>query len=301
VPRASALSPDLPQITAGSTPIDWDFLTVEASDVEEVRADSTAAKYLRRYVGGRELIHNLERWCLWMDTPEFVSIDVANSPILRERIAHVREKRTESGRAATRALVTTPHLFGERRQPSEPYLGIPQTFTEHRAFATAARLDADTIASVKLFTAPDPDGFLFALVSSSMFLTWQKTVGGRLKSDPSFSSSVVWHTLPLPPLRPATRQDICAAGRLILEVRERYPGRTLAELYDPPSTPADLTAAHAALDALVDLAFGARALLPDEESRQEVLFRRYEEMVAAESLPGTTRTQAPSRRGRRRA
>lgn len=300
LPRTSALSPDLPKITAGSTPIDWDFLTVQAVDIEGVRNDAIAAKYLRRYVGGKELIHNLERWCLWMDTPDFVLSDVANSITLRERVAKVREKRAESGRAATRALAATPHLFGERRQPTEPYLGIPQTFTENRAYATAARLDAAIIASVKLFTAPDPDGFLLALVSSSMFITWQKTVGGRLKSDPSFSSSVVWHTLPLPPLSAAARSSICSAGQSVLAARTRYPERTLAELYDPQATPGDLTAAHEALDALVDAAFGSPGRCPDEESRQEILFRRYEELVAAESIPGTTPRKTPSRRGRRR-
>lgn len=300
-PRSSALSRDLPEISAGSTPIDWDFLTVRNDVLESVRADPIAARYLRRYVGGKELIHNIERWCLWMDTPEFALSDVARSPILSERIEAIRRKRSERTRAATRALAATPHLFGERRQPSVPYLGIPQTFSENRRYATAARLDADTIASVKLFTAPDPDGFLFAVVSSSMFITWQKTVGGRLESRPSFSSSVVWHTLPLPPLTAAQRSSICSAGESVSVVRARYPERTLAELYDPQGIPEDLTAAHDALDEVVDVAFGAPGRCLDEESRQEVLFRRYEELVAAESLPGTIQRKAPGRRGRRRS
>jgi len=182
VPRSKALSPDLPEISAGSTPIDWNFLCVDAADVDAVRTDKIAAKYLRRYVGGKELIHDLERWCLWMDTPQFRMADLAASPVLSTRVEGVRKKRRESGRAATKALAAAAHLFGERRQPREHYLGMPQTFSERRPFATAARLHADTIASIKLFTAPDPDGFLFAVVSSSMFITWQKTVGGRLES-----------------------------------------------------------------------------------------------------------------------
>lgn len=301
LPRSTGLAPDLPEINAGSTPIDWNYLCVDEGEVDEVAADKTALKYLRRYVGGKELINELQRWCLWMSTPDFRESDIAMSPVLKARIEAVRKLRSESGRAATRALAATPHLFGERRQPSGPYLGIPQTFSENRPFATAARLDADTIASIKLFTAPDPDGFLFAIVSSSMFITWQKTVGGRLKSDPSFSSSVVWHTLPLPQLPREQHRSICQAGEVILAVRDRYPGRTLAELYDPQKMPTDLAEAHKNLDALVDVAFGTNGPCSDEEFRQEILFKRYKELCAAETLA----LRAPSRtavsRGRKRA
>lgn len=300
VPRSTGLAPDLPEISAGSTPIDWNYLCIDEADVEEVRADAVAAKYLRRYVGGKELIHDLKRWCLWMDTPEFKQGDVAASPVLKERVAGVRKKRSESGRAATRALAATPHLFGERRQPAGHYLGIPQTFSENRLFATAARLNSGTIASIKLFTAPDPDGFLFAIVSSSMFITWQKTVGGRLESRPSFSSSVVWHTLPLPKLAEDVHASICAAGAAVVVVRQGYPGRTLAGLYDPSKMPADLVDAHRKLDELVDVAFGAAGLCPDEEARQEILFSRYKEMVASEGLPLGGAQRAGSRRRRTR-
>lgn len=301
VPRSAALSAELPEINAGSTPIDWNFLCVNEGEVDEVRADPIAAKYLRRYVGGKELIHDLERWCLWMDTADFKKSDLANSPALRARVAAVRQKRSESGRAATKALAATPHLFGERRQPRGHYLGIPQTFSENRPFATAARLDSEKIASIKLFTAPDADGFLFAIVSSSMFITWQKTVGGRLESRPSFSSSVVWHTLPLQPLTREQRAAICKAGAEVLAVRDHFPGRTLAELYNSMKMPVDLIEVHRILDGLVDVAFGAVGLCSDEESRQEILFQRYEEMSAAETLSLSRTTPSSVRRGRQRA
>ncbi|WP_310593313.1 type IIL restriction-modification enzyme MmeI [Corynebacterium sp. ES2730-CONJ] len=39
-----------------------------------------------------------------------------------------------------------------------------------------------------MFRAPDEDGLLIALISSSMFITWQRTVGGRLESRLRFST-----------------------------------------------------------------------------------------------------------------
>ncbi|HWB34738.1 MAG TPA: DNA methyltransferase, partial [Rugosimonospora sp.] len=189
-PARRPLCPHLPPIRAGSTGIDWNHLTVGPAEVAAVRADPVAARYLRRFAGGRELINDEPRWCLWMAGPDFDPDDLSRSALLRERVARVRAHRAAASRAGTRRLAHTPHLFGEIRQPAGAYLALPQTFAAGRDYATAARLDSEVIASVKLFTAPDPDGLLFALFSSALFLTWQKTVGGRLKSDPSLSASV---------------------------------------------------------------------------------------------------------------
>src|SRR5699024_5793813 len=155
-------------------------LIVEQDEYEEVFADPIAAKYLRPFRGAQELLRGLDRWCLWME--DIDPTDVSKSEILRERIKGVQEKRATSSRAATRALSQTPHLFGERRQPESDYLCIPGVVSENRKYFTAQRLSAETIANNAVFQTPDEDGLQFALISSSMFITWQKTVGGRLKS-----------------------------------------------------------------------------------------------------------------------
>jgi len=278
LPRRRPLA-DLPEIRAGSTPIDWDNLTLKQGDdaaLALLRADPVASKYLRRYVGGRELIHDIDRWCLWMwpDSAQ-VRADIARSGELRRRTDRVREKRLERTREATRKLAATPFAFGEVRQPSTDYLAIPQTFSEHRPYATAARLPAEVIASVKLFTAEDSDGYLFALISSSMFLTWQLTVGGKLESRPSFASSVVWNTFPVPRVSTARRLAIVSAGQAIEEVRRTFGAKTLAELYDPRSIPQVLTDAHNELDLIVDHLFGAGRRLETYRDRQHLLFDQY--------------------------
>ncbi|SHN02027.1 DNA methyltransferase [Cryptosporangium aurantiacum] len=272
-PRRTPLSPDLPAVQAGSKAVDWGFLTVSPAEFPDVAADPIAARYLRPYRGGDELINNLARWCFWFEGASLESL--YQSPLLARRLAEVRARRLASPKAATRAAAATPHLFHERRQPSVPYLAIPQTFTENRPYATAGHLSPDVIASIKLFTSPDPDGFLFGIISSSMFMTWQKTVGGRMKSDPSFTNTVVWNTLPLPAVNPATRRAIAEAGRAVLATRD--PAVPLAALYSPdPMSPA-LGAAHDSLDALVDALFAAGQ--PGRHTRQHTLFLRYAELV----------------------
>ena len=69
-------------------------LTVETHEYDDVAADPRAAKYLRRYAGGQELINNLPRWCLWLEDAD--PVDIAMSPILRQRIQAVRSARSAS-------------------------------------------------------------------------------------------------------------------------------------------------------------------------------------------------------------
>src|SRR5699024_11824311 len=55
--------------------------------------------------------------------------------------------------------------------------------SESRKFYAVQHLSKDIIAADSVFTITDPDGLIFGLMSSSMLITWQRTVGGRLKSD----------------------------------------------------------------------------------------------------------------------
>ena len=84
--------------------------------------------------------------------------------------------------------------------------------SEARRYFTAQRLPKEVITSNLAFIAPDPVGLQFALLSSSMFITWQRTVGGRLKSDLRFASTLTWYTFPVPKLDDKTRQRIIEAG-----------------------------------------------------------------------------------------
>ncbi|MGJ7442515.1 DNA methyltransferase [Aquipuribacter sp. MA13-6] len=274
--RRHPLSPELPEVNVGSKAVDWGFLTIDETEFAEVSADPILRKYLRRYVGGKELINGLQRWCLWLVDLE--PSDLAKSHALRERIAKVKALRSSSKKEATRVLADTPHLFGERYQPLGPYLGIPQTFSENRQFATVERLEGQVIASMKLFTCPDPDGFAYAIFGTSMFITWQKTVGGRLKSDPSFSNTLVWNTLPIPVLGGSLRRRIITAGKAVNLARSLFPDRTLAEHYNPLGMKPELVKAHRDLDKLVDRALGVTSRRPTELERQKALFASYERL-----------------------
>ena len=131
-PRRNPLSSSLPVIDSGSTPIDWGHLTIESlEELNEVQKDAIAAKYVRRYLGGKELINNIDRWCLWLEGAS--AHDISTSSVMKKRVEAVQAARSAPTvkRPATRELAATPHLFGERRQPSGNYLAIPQSFAKN--------------------------------------------------------------------------------------------------------------------------------------------------------------------------
>lgn len=266
---------DIPPAKRGSQPTDGGNLIVESNDYPEVANDAVAAKYLRPFRMGRELVRGLDRWCLWMDHGGFEPSDIQKSAILKDRIEKVRDFRLKSKKKATQNSAITPYLFQENRQPSEPYVGIPRVVSENRNFYTVQHLDHNVIAGDKVYTAEDPEGLLFGLISSSMFITWQRTVGGRLKSDLSFATTLTWNTFPVPILDSASKQRIIAAGKKVLETRELHPGRSLADHYNPLAMDPALLKAHDVLDKEVDKAFGAPRKLTNSRQRQELLFMQY--------------------------
>ena len=267
---------DLPEVRFGSKPTDGGFLIVEPEDYDSVMADPIAAKYVRPFRMGRELIHGKDRWCLWLvdATPEELQV----SQVLRERVDAVREFRLKSKKAPTRRKAETPHLFDENHQPEAGYVGVPRVFSERRQWATVAYLDASVIAGDKVYTVSDSDGFAFAIISSLMFMTWQKMIGGRLESRPNFSNTVVWNNLPLPRVSAHDRERIAEAGRNLSKARLVTGETSLAAMYEQTPLNEALLEAHESLDQVVDEAFGGCNQMTQEE-REILLINLYLDMT----------------------
>lgn len=286
--RSTPLSSQLPLTYFGSKPVDGGNLIVEVEDYPTVTADPVATRYLRPFRMGKELVRGLDRWCLWLEDAS--EEEIASSPVLNARVEANRGWRSsQPQKGDAYKLRDIPHLMRPNKaRPLEPYVGIPRVVSDNRPYYTVKPLSPEVIAGDKVYTAIDPDGFLFAVISSSMFITWQRAVGGRLKSDLSFSNTVVWNNLPLPQISEEQRRKVIAAGRKVLAAREAIEERagepvSLADMYASLATmdPA-LRAAHDELDSAVDVAFGASRRCSSDAKRLEILFDRYQELTAAE-------------------
>lgn len=281
--RRTPISLDMPTMSFGSMPNDGGHLTkVTAQDAEGMRlTDPTAAKYLRPLIGADELIGSKARWCLWLK--ELDPQDLRASREIRDRTADVRAGREASPRAATRKLASTPHLFGEDRQPTTPYLAVPRVSSESRAYIPMAFFSPDVIASDALLTISDADVFLFGVMSSRVFSIWNSTVSGRLRSDCRVSAEVTYNNFPFPDVPDQEHFAITAAAQAVLDARAAHPDASLAHLYNPETfyLYTDLKAAHDSLDTAVLAAYGLQASASDGDILR-VLFARYTDLASAE-------------------
>lgn len=175
----------------GSMPLDGGYLILDDREqYNEAMSDETASHYVRPFKGARELINGEERWCLWLKDAE--PSELRSSAFLNTRVKQCRlyrENAPKTGDAYKNR--ETPWLFRDDHQPSTEYLAIPSVFSEKRPYATCDRYSADIVASNLVYTTNDVDGFAFSVIESSMFMTWQKAIGGRLKNDCRFTNTVV--------------------------------------------------------------------------------------------------------------
>ena len=286
----------------GTMPVDNGNLLVEVEDYPVVAADPVAARYLRSFVGAEELLNAKQRWCLWLEKAS--EEEIAASPVLSGRVEKNRVFRSTSKKTGDAYKYRDiPHrMRPNKARPLESYVCIPSVVSAKRPFFTVKNFSPETIASNLAFTAIDPDGFMFGLLSSSMVIAWQRAIGGQLKSDLRFSNTVVWNNLPLPEVSEEQRTKVIAAGRKVLAAREAIEERagepvSLANMYASLATmdPA-LRAAHDELDSAVDVAFGASRRCSSDEARLKILFERYQELSAAEEAAKAAKKPRARRR-----
>ena len=292
--RGAPFNPDLSTVAFGSMPNDGGGLILSQTEAEEVRGfDPVAASYLRRLVGADDLLNGDGRWCLWLKDAR--PGDITASSFLRERVSAVREYRLRSTRAQTRFLAETPSLFGEIRQPVGPYLCIPRHSSENRRVVPMAFVEDGSIAHDSTLTVEGAPRWLFALLQSSMFMTWVRAVSGKLESRLRISAAVVYNTFPFPELTDDQRATLDRAGQTIIDLRADFPDATLADLYNPLAMPEQLVRSHDELDRLVVSIFAGRRQLALEADRLGVLFERYEELSSPLLAAASSRTRRPKR------
>lgn len=277
--RRSPLSASMPSVAYGSLASDGGALSVD--DDERPWDDPVADRWLKPYVGSRELLHGVRRWVIW--APDGIPAhDIDESAFLRDRLERCRAWRLASSNHDTQALASMPYRFFHVAQPETRYIAIPATVSSQRQFYTVSYASEQTIASNAIYTACDPDGLAFAILSSSMFMAWQRQAGGELRSDLRFSSGVVYNTFPLPDIPDGdVRQRLIDAGNAVLEARPT--DLSLAQMYDPLSTPRSLLLAHQELDRHVDGLFSRRRGMSNTD-RSALLLARYAQSLESDTL-----------------
>jgi type I restriction-modification system DNA methylase subunit len=274
-----------PEINYGSFALDDGNYTLTEEEVSQlVRSNPIQKLAIREFIGAREFLHNEKRYAIWLK--DLKPNQIANMPDILLRIKKVKEWRLASKRANTVALGSTPSIFAEIRQPDVNYLALPTISSEKREYLPIAMLSNDVIASNQLYVIPSSDLTLLSILSSSFHNAWIRTVGGRLKSDYRYSSSVIYNNFVFPiNLTDENIELLTNSANQILKARNHFISSSLAQLYDPLTMPVELVKAHEANNKAVDRAYGYNGA-DDDASRVSFLFKRYEELTSL--LPATT-------------
>jgi|TARA_R100000789_G_scaffold49942_2_gene50088 hypothetical protein len=252
-------------------------LILEESDRQALLAeDPKAEKWLRPYVGGDELISGGWRWCLWLKDADPKEIR-ASKPV-GERLERVRTGRLKSPTPSVQEYAKYPTLFTQDRQPDSAYLALPEVSSETREYIPMAVLPATVIASNKLQIITDAPLYYFGILTSAMHMAWMRTVGGRLKSDYSYSPSI-YNSFPWPMMTAKQQASIETLAQAVLDARASFQDTELDVLYDQDSMPPILRKAHIALDKAVDKLYRRKGFAFERE-RVEHLFELYEKNAA---------------------
>lgn len=244
-----------PLMMFGSMLIDaggYTFTEEEKGDF--LKSEPLAEKFFRPYIGAREFINRIPRYCLYLKnaTPD----ELRKMPKVHERIEFVREFRSKSSRPKTKEFSNYPTLFAEDRVPNSSVLVIPRVSSENRKYIPIGYLEDTYIPSEQMFQVKNASLYLFGILNSSMHMAWTRTVCGRLKGDYRYSNTIVYNNFIFPKPTDKQRQQIMKYAAQILDVRNQFPDSSLADLYDSLTMPPELMKAHTLLDKAVEKAYG---------------------------------------------
>ena len=274
LPNRSRPVCNVPPIRIGNKPIDGgQYLFTPEEKADFLSLEPGAEPYFRRWIGSREYINNIERWCLWLgNCPPAV---MRKMPHVMARVEAVRDIRAKSDSAPTRKIAETPTRFHVENIPNEDYLVIPSVSSERRPYIPVGYIGPEVLPSNLVLVINEATPYHFGVISSLMHMAWMRAVSGKLKSDYRYSAKLVYNNFPWP-LEPDAKkvQRIEKAARGIIEARKAHPDATLADLYDPLSMPPELLKAHRENDKAVDAAYGVQGFGTEAE-RTGFLFQLY--------------------------
>ncbi len=268
---------DVPEIVKGSSPVDGGNLIIEAEDYSAfVESEPEAKQFVRRFLGAREFLHGLPRYCLWLDGIEPSVLNRLHQ--VKERVRRTRDFRLSSSKEATRKYADYPMRFMEVRQPDTDYIIIPRHSSENRDYIPMGYMNKDVICGDANILLPFASLFHFGILESIVHMAWMRVVCGRIKSDYRYSNDIVYNNFPWPTLTEAKKEAIEKTAQGILDARAIYPDSSLADLYDDLTMPVELRKAHRANDVAVLEAYG----FPKDATESDIvarLFKMYQELT----------------------
>ena len=284
IPGISKSISELTKISLGNMAKDGGHLILSKEEKNNLlQADARSEKFLYRFLGSREFINGVERWCLWIIDKD---IKLANNiQEIKIRQNSVRKFRLASPAPSTKKYADRSHRFIQISFQKKPSIIIPRVSSERRHYIPIGFLDKNIVISDSAHAIYDPPDYLFAIISSRMHMVWVRAVGGKLEDRIRYSSDLCYNTFPFPEISDKQKKELELNVRKVLKERERYSEKTLAQLYDPDKMPIELKKAHNEMDLAIEQCYRSSPFKSDGD-RLSYLFELYEKMTASEKIKG---------------
>lgn len=270
---------EVPTMMRGNQPSDggWLILSIEQRD-EIIKKEPQAQKYIKRFMMGKEFLHNEKRYCLWLEgvSPS----EIKSMPMVFERVKKCKESRLNAPAALTRSFAETPSLFGQRTKKfNGNYIALGRVSSENRRYIPMDFMTQDTIAGDKLYIIPEGTLYMFGVLMSNVHMAWMRMFAGRLEMRYSYSTNMVYNTFPWCNPTEEQKAKIEKTAQAILDARAMYPDCPLADLYDEAVMPPELRKAHQLNDRAVMEAYGFWGKLNSESECVAELMGMYRELI----------------------
>lgn len=273
IERTRPLTINLPLMQKGNMPYDDQNLLLTKQEKNSlVKINPAATDYLKKIVGSKEFIQNIERWCLWI--PNEKLSDAKKIKEIAERIEKVKKYRQAKTDKSAIKLAARPHQFREFRSTMTQSLVVPSVSSENRPYIPIGFVGGDTIVSNLAFAIYNCEPWIFGLISSRIHMVWIRTVCGNLETRLRYSSGLGYNTFPFPQISEEKKAELSSLSFDIISAREMYSEMSLGDLYN--DLPENLRILHDYLDKSVDSCYQARPFESDTE-RIKLLFDLYEQ------------------------
>lgn len=205
--RAKPLCEVVPMVAGGKPTEGGNLLLWQEEKDELVAKEPAAEKWIRPFSMGAEFINGKPRYCLWLvDCPP---PELADLPLVLERVRRVKEMRQSSAKAATRKKADTPWLFDEIRPPQgDNYIAVPAVSSERRKYVPIGFVDNGMIPGNKLFFIPNAGLYEFGVLTSQFHNAWMRAVAGRLEMRYNYGNTTVYNTFIWPDPTPEQKRAI---------------------------------------------------------------------------------------------
>ena len=244
---------NLPKMTKGSQPTDGGNLILSPAERDALlKKYPQAEKFVKPFIGAEEFLNGKLRYCLWLVNAN--PSELKKIPPIVERLKLVSEFRLNSATASVRRDAQTPTLFTQIRQPTTNFLVFPRVSSERRKYIPIGFFEPDIIVSDAVQMIANADLYMFGVLTSIVHNAWTRVVCGRLEMSyrysPAIYNNFIWCECSA-----VQRKKIEQTAEKILDVREKFSGASLADLYDPLLMPKDLRDAHKKNDLAVMAAY----------------------------------------------